>query len=171
MNQDLLALRYPPAWRIVLAFLAAPAAGSAVLAARYDTLETFDRFVASFRFFLPFAYVLTVLLALPAFLILIKRLRPTLRNCVAAGAIVAASPIVLLTLPVLLGSGRGSATLGGRQMWTNGIPTLYGLWVTLLEWSVFAIAGAIGGAVFWLVAAGGHRFSRMAVSTDQKTID
>jgi len=102
----------------------------------------------------PFYYFLGALLpalvfGVPAFMLLRKLLRLSAVNCVLVGAIVAALPWFLLGLL----AGGGEASTGGRATITDGHYTAFG-W---LEFGAFlgmmALAGAVGGMIFWLIAA------------------
>jgi hypothetical protein len=98
----------------------------------------------------------TVLVGLPAYLILRKRLRPTPLNCVLAGAGVASLPWLLLDVVL---PGADYAFDGGHITVEHGRRTLSG-WLDLGTASgALALLGAFAGLVFWVIAAAGWKGS------------
>src|SRR5690242_2779626 len=122
----------PPIWRIVTAFLIAPGAAAflmAILMPAYDGINApFERIWRSAVAFALFgAYPTTLLVGLPAFFLLRKRLAPKLINCSLAGAVVAALPWLILSL-----LGRpDTASIDGKATIAEGSYTAYG-WITNL---------------------------------------
>jgi hypothetical protein len=114
-----------------------------------------DRIVRSFVMYLIFgACPPTVLVGLPTYLVLRKRLRPTPLNCALAGSAVASLPWLLLD--VIL-PGADYAFDGGHVTVEHGQKTLWG-WLDLAMASgSFALLGAFAGVVFWVIAAGGWK--------------
>ena len=150
---------YPPAWRIILAFLVAPAAASlflAALAPLYGGLSsTVVRVIQTAELYaLLGAYPTTLVIGVPAYFILRRHFSPRPFNCAVAGALVAALPWIILSL---IPSGAGSASIGGRETIADGHLTGYG-WLAQ-AWVVvqIAIAGWLAGVIFWAIAAAGHR--------------
>lgn len=145
----------PPAWRIAVAFLAAPVA-AAIAVAWFDSLRGELREPAGRVLSTAIAYALvgtyppTLVLGVPAFFALRKRLRPTALNCVLVGAAVAALPWFLIGL---LLPGGDSAEINGQAARIDGRTTLWGWFVVGRFVAMVAGTGAVGGAVFWLVAA------------------
>jgi hypothetical protein len=75
--------------------------------------------------------------------------------CALAGFVIAALPWALL---VMAGSSASEASINGRATVINGHTTAYG-WLLNAEFVLtIGLFGAVGGVVFWAVAAAGHRF-------------
>ena len=152
-----LAKPYVPIWRVVAAFLVAPlpvAFAFAYWGMGTEPLGMVHRFFSIAILGLMFlAYPCELLIAVPAFVYLRKRLRPTLLNCAGVGLVVAVLPWLVLTLV----STTGSEFAGGHFMVEDGRRTVWG-WLNLLSGlGEMAAMGAITGAVFWFVAAAGTR--------------
>lgn len=141
-------------WRVLLAFILTPliislavAVAMPLYAGNPNYLERVLR--TSFVYFLYGALPPTIVFGAPAFLLLRKLVRPTLLNCAAVGAVIAALPWFLLGLL----SGADQASTGGRATIINGRYTAYG-WLDFGEFLLMtAAAGAVGGAIFWAIAA------------------
>lgn len=153
---------YPPAWRIIAAFLIVPGAAAllmAILMPGYDGINNpLERVWRSTLVFAVFgAYPAAMLLGVPAFFILRRHFDPKLTNCSLTGAAVAALPwFILSTL-----SQPDSASIGGRATVIDGSLTTYG-WLTNLTFvGQIAALGAAGGALFWLIAAAGSRAGKV----------
>lgn len=144
----------PAAWRVAVAFVAAPlvvAVGLAWAEPPYGGPDRMRRVVeAGIAYALVGAYPPALLLGVPAFLALRRRLRPTALNCMLVGAAVAALPWLLLG-PLLPGS--DDATIMGRATRIDGRTTPWGWFLLARFVAMTAGAGAVGGAVFWLTAA------------------
>jgi hypothetical protein len=80
---------------------------------------------------LALGYLPTFVLDVPAYLLLRRRFAANARNCAIAGALVAATPSILI---VLLGPPGGAAQVG----------------IALLQVVCAALLGALAGAVFWM---------------------
>jgi hypothetical protein len=151
----------PPLWRVIAAFAGAPLAAAFLLACiqpAYDGLPSLADRV--FRTFIIYLFIgacpPTVLVGLPTYLILRKRLRPTPLNCALAGAGVASLPWLLLVVAL---PGADYAFDGGHITVEHGQKTLWG-WLDLGTASgALALLGAFAGLVFWVIAAAGRRDS------------
>ena len=125
----------PSAWRIATAFLVVPIAMAFMVACIQPVahgvglLENIARTTVIYALF--GTYPVTLALAVPAYLLVRNRLRPTLFNCAGIGGMVAAVPTLLLIVfrPAEIAQ---SAILAGAI----GI-------------------GLLAGAAFWLIAAAG----------------
>jgi hypothetical protein len=108
------------------------------------------------------AYPTALALGLPAYFMLRRHFSTKLISCASVGAIVAALPWVPL---VLLSAARTTeASLDGRTTVINGHTTAYG-WLTNAEFILqVGLFGAVGGSVFWLVAAAGHGSNRRSTN-------
>ncbi len=149
----------PPAWRIILAFLIAPGAAALAFAClgavvtsppegAPDTIGWIG--IMTYLYALFGAYLPTLVLGVPAFLVLRRWLRPTLLNCALVGAAVAAGPWLLM-LP--LASLPGYGQIGGQVPAINGRLTLWG-WFLQVRWiALVGGMGALGGAMFWVISA------------------
>lgn len=144
----------PRAWRVIAAFLIAPAVAAFVLAWTSPLFggvtDKAERLVSSFRLYaLGGAYPTTLLFGLPAYLLLRGRVRPTVLSCAIAGAAVAAAPWLLLTV---LGAPE-QASLNGYVTAVDGRRTAWGWLMEARFIAEIGSMGAIGGVVFWIVAA------------------
>jgi hypothetical protein len=156
----------PPAWRVLVAFLVAPIIAFVLLpfvsaALDGETLGSLDwrRGLELAPFVLIIgAYLPTLFLGVPMYLVLASRVRPRLLYSVAAGAVVAAAPWFLLYALF----SPDYAFSNGHVTHRNGAPTLDG-WIDLIKVVArIAIAGGIGGVVFWLIALSGLRPAKTA---------
>jgi hypothetical protein len=148
---------YPPTWRIIAAFLIVPGATAllmAILMPAFDGIsDPLDRVWRSAVLFALFgAYPTTVILGIPAFFVLRRHFYPKLINCSLTGAVVAALPWFILSVL----SHSGSASIGGRATVINGSLTAYGWLTNLIFVGQIATLGAVGGSLFWLIAAAGN---------------
>lgn len=145
------------AWRVVTAFMVAPTLAAFVLACYMplyaglpDLMDRVLRTTATFCLF--YAYPVTVLLGVPSFFLLRTRVRPTILHCAFTGSAVVALPWLLL---VLLSEAPDYAMVGNRVTAIDGQTTMWG-WIELAKSiTLIGAAGALGGAVFWIVAAAG----------------
>ena len=150
--------KYPPAWRVALGFVLAPAAAAllmAIVMPAYAGLT--DWFERVWRTALVLsvlgAYPTAVVFGLPAYLMLRRHLSAGPLACALAGSAVAALPWALLAL---VGPNPSEASINGRATVLDGRTTAYG-WLQNAEFVLtIGLFGAIGGLVFWVVAAAGH---------------
>ena len=129
--------------RHFLAFVAAAFVAAAVSAIGSGAPEMF---VAAFLV----ALVHVLVLAMPIYLFLRTRTRPTLPRILAGAFLIGALPILLLVLAFPMPEGS-DAWGGGVQTVRDGARTWQG-WLELLSgagW--FGLFGACGGLAFWLV--------------------
>jgi hypothetical protein len=102
------------------------------------------------------AYPSAVIIGLPTFLALKRRVKPTAFNCALVGAFVASLPWLALGL---LGTADYSYD-DGHITAIHGQKTLWG-WIYLAELvGQIALIGLLGGLVFWLVAMVGLKSSK-----------
>ncbi len=147
---------YPPAWRIVAAFVLVP--GLAALIATlsvplYAGLPSLaDRIWRSTVVYGLFgAYPAAIVLGIPAYFLLRRNFDPTLASCALTGAVVAAAPWAFLSMA----STPDEASIGGRATVINGSKTAFG-WLTEAQFiGRIALLGALAGALFWAIAAAG----------------
>ena len=144
-----------PAWRIVVAFAVASTVAAFVLAGLYTVQGGIPSVTSTvlrttLALCLYGAWPATLLLAVPTYLVLRRRVRPTLLNGMVTGAILAA----------LLSSAPGpfmrpsDAWVGGREVILDGQTTVWG-WIARAKlMASIVIAGAVGGAIFGIAAAG-----------------
>ena len=141
-------------WRVVAAFVFAPffaALAFAFYEPAYDGLASYSERVlrSAIIYAVVGALLPTVVLGIPAFLVLRKFLQATALNCVIAGAVIAAIPWAILGLR----PSADSASIGGRATVINGEYTAYG-WQEFGQFlMIIGAAGALGGLFFWLIAA------------------
>jgi hypothetical protein len=160
MYQPIPQRSYPPAWRVVLAFFIAPAAGAVIMAfvaPAYDGLSSaIERLLATAELFaLLGAYPSTLILGVPAYFILRRHLDPRPLSCAFAGAAVAAIPWIFL----VLASTPSSASIGGRATVIDGQYTAYG-WLENAQFiGGIALVGWAAGLIFWAIAAAGAGLS------------
>ena len=108
------------------------------------------------------AYPTAIVFGLPAYFILRRHFSANFLGCVIGGFLIAALPWVLLAL---FGSGAEHASINNRATVINGQTTAYG-WLRYAESiGTVGVFGALGGLVFWAVAAAGHKPE--AVGADQ----
>jgi hypothetical protein len=141
----------PPWWRVAAAFVAAPA----IAALAYSSLNPMYEGLPdlSERIWKTFVivsvvggYFPSVVLGVPIFLFLRRRVRPTLFNCTLVGATVAALPwLVLALLPI-----AKEASTDGRTTVVDYHLTWFGLSEVLKLVGEVAVFGLLAGIVFWL---------------------
>jgi hypothetical protein len=139
---------FPPRWRVLAGFILAPAVPGLVFSALYPAFagltDPFERIWRTFIGTVIFGgYVPAFAFGVPAYMILRLWLKPTLVACATAGAGVAAFPWTLLVL---------AAWTDERRM--IGQLTWFRLSEAASMVGEVALFGAMGGAVFWLVAVG-----------------
>lgn len=141
----------PSIKRVCLAMVLGPLVASAVYAA-YE-------FGVSSSFLVAFATVVsvgafpaTLFLAIPIYVIVRDhgRLSPVF-VCVTAG-VIAVFPWLLLSLLPSFGSGTLSAKVGNVWLVQDGILTAAGRLYRIRSFAEKFLAGAFGGAIFWLIA-------------------
>jgi hypothetical protein len=151
--------KYPPIWRVALAFLVAPGLAALLIAIALPAYEGipnwFERVWRTAEIFSVFgAYPTAVVFGVPAYFMLRRHLSARPFACAVVGSVVAALPWALL---VIAGSGASEASVNGRATVLNGQTTAYG-WLQNAEFLLtIGLFGAIGGTVFWAIAAAGHR--------------
>jgi hypothetical protein len=149
----------PPLWRVLAAFAGAPVAAALALACvlpAYDGLPNLlDRIFRTFLLYLIIgACPPAVLVGLPTYLVLRRRLRPTPLNCAFAGAAEASLPWLLLAIIL---PGADYSFDGGHITVEHGQKTVWG-WLGLGAASGWlALLGAFAGLVFWVIAAAGWK--------------
>ena len=155
MNFDTEKEPAPPRWRVFLGFLVAPASAAllaATLQPAYDGLPNlFERVWRTAVFYGIFgAFPTAIVLGLPTFFLLKRRLAPTVINCGLVGALIAALPWIVITL---LPQAADEASIGGRLTIVDGRLTPYG-WLMQGQFvGAIALFGLAGGIIFWIVAA------------------
>jgi hypothetical protein len=97
------------------------------------------------------AYPTAIVLGVPTYFLLRRRLEPRLGNCALAGSTVAVLPWFFLTLA----GAPTQASIGERATVINGSYTAYGWLMNAQFLGVIGLAGAVGGALFWAIAAAG----------------
>jgi hypothetical protein len=151
---------YPPAWRVALGFIIAPAFAALLMAAwlpGYDGLPPAQAFWNSAWLYAAIgAYPPAILLGVPAYFALRRRVAPTLTNCTLAGA---AIPILSWGLLTVLPPSAGWESVGGKAVVIDGGRTLYGWQLVGRDLATLATLGAAAGLVFGLVVLGWRRRS------------
>ncbi|MFN7619357.1 MAG: hypothetical protein ACK5RN_04410 [bacterium] len=146
----------PPFWRLALAFIVVPGAAALAMAIQqplYAGLPDFwDRvFRTALINAVVGAYPAALVLGVPAYLLFKKRLRPTVLNCAAVGAVIAALPWLLLGLL----SSPDYAYSNGHVTHQNGHITLWGLFDLAVFTGWIGLLGAGAGVLFWLITVPG----------------
>jgi hypothetical protein len=131
----------PKPWRVLLAFALAPLA-AAFLFSLIEGGKLWDVAVLG-------AYAPAIVLGVPAYFLLRRRLRPRLVTLVLASGIIAAAPWALLSFF----SQADQATVGNCVAVVDGKTTWCGFLHTLLWLGQIFAYGAFGGLVFWICAA------------------
>lgn len=100
------------------------------------------------------AYPTAVVFGVPAYFVLRQHFAARPFACALVGSVIAALPWGVL---VLAGSSAWEASVNGRATVINGDTTAYG-WLQNAEFILtIGLFGAIGGLVFWAIAAAAHR--------------
>jgi len=141
----------PKLWRVALGFLMAPLVPAALWLLPglwYGTpVASFGSQVMLVTFYGPYPAI--VLLGVPAYLLLRRRLSPRLITVALAGGVIAAAPwavlLLLLPHPTDAWVGRCHTVINGHTTWCG---YLEGMKFIAL---VFGL-GVIGGIVFWICA-------------------
>lgn len=146
----------PPFWRLALAFIVVPGAAALAMAIQsplYAGLPDFwDRVFRTALMNAVFgAYPAALVLGVPAYFLFRKRLRPTVINCAAVGAVTAALPWLLLGLL----SSPDYAYSNGHVTHQNGHMTLLGLIDLFVFTGWIGLFGAGAGVLFWLITVPG----------------
>jgi len=139
----------PKLWRVAFGFVAAPLVPAALWmlpelwnGAPLASYGSFVMLVAIYG-----AYPATILLGVPAYFVLRRRMRPLLVSLLLAGGLIAAAPwpALMLLLP-----NPQDAWIGGCHTVVDGKTTWCGYWegVKFIGW-IFAL-GATGGVAFWI---------------------
>jgi hypothetical protein len=104
-------------------------------------------FRIGFLMSLIFAELQTLVLGLPAIIVLRNRVKPRLRSALIFGGMIASLPwLVLGLLP-----GAEQASLGGAETVIDGQLTWFGFWQVLKFAGLLFLLGVVGGAIFWLI--------------------
>jgi hypothetical protein len=148
----------PPAWRIVVGFVAAPALAAAAYSCALPACDGISNLYQ--RVFMTFvmcclfgAYPTAIVFGIPTFFLLRKRLRPTLISCALAGACVAAMPWVLLTI---LPSPASFIQEGRHIEIVEDHKTVW-WWINLaIADAQVAAVGLLGGLAFWFALTAGR---------------
>jgi hypothetical protein len=152
------AREYPPAWRVGLGFILAPASAALLMAAylpAFDGLPPVQRFWnTAWLYAMIGAYPPTILLGLPAYFALRRHVEPRLRNCMLVGATL---PIFPWGLFSVLPSVAESESVGGRATVIGGHRTLYGWELVGRDLVMLTAFGAVAGLVFGLIVVGWRR--------------
>jgi hypothetical protein len=137
----------PPCWRLLLGFIAGPAAAlalSLISPLSPEAVGPLRRTIETTVIVLMFVYPITLVTAVPAYLVLRSRLRPSLLNCALVGGGVAVLPWLLLSL------------ITPNEAWTGKVVTVHNHvrtaagWLELLQnLGPIASLGALAGFVFW----------------------
>lgn len=146
----------PPLWRVVPAFVLAPAAPAFLYAIQtlFDGLPNGSYMKTAMTFLVVGGYLPTLLFGVPLLLALKGRVRPRLATVAVCGGLVAMMPWLFLSLFVPPGFG---ASTGGHETIIDGRYTLWGILELGSLFGGLFLLGALGGAAFWLVAVAGWR--------------
>ena len=147
---------YPPLWRVAAAFVLVPglAALSIALAAPlYAGLPSITERIwrSAVAYGLFGAYPPAIVFGVPAYFALRRRFEPRFTNCAIVGATVAALPWTFLTFV----STPNQASIDNRATVINGSKTVFGWLMEAKFLSGIALCGALGGVLFWVIAAAG----------------
>lgn len=150
-------VRYPvpPVWRIIPAFILAPAVPAFLHASGtlYDGIPNGSYLKTATATLIVGGYLPALLVGLPLLLVLKGRVRPSFLTVTACGGLISSAPWALLALLIR----PDGASMGGHQTVIDGQYTLWG-WIELGRWAGEQfLLGAIGGAAFWLIAVAGWR--------------
>lgn len=145
----------PPRWRVILAFALAPGLAALVAASfepLYQGLPYVERVLRTGLVFAIFGYAVSLIIGVPTYLALSRRVRASWLNCSLAGAVIAALPWLLLFMVV---PSADHANFDGKATVVNGSRTLYGFLKELEIVGLIGLFGFVGGFIFWLVATAG----------------
>jgi hypothetical protein len=147
---------YPPHWRVAAAFILVPAFAAlsfAIAMPLYAGLPMMAERIwrSALVYGLIGAYPPAVVIGVPAYFALRRHFDPHFINCAWVGALVATLPWMFLTLV----STPDQASIGDRATVINGSYTAFGWLMNAQFLGEIALAGAIGGALFWVIAAAG----------------
>ncbi|MET0588740.1 MAG: hypothetical protein ABWZ75_09475 [Novosphingobium sp.] len=151
--------RFPPRWRVILAFAIVPGVAALLMAGvnpGYDGLQdSFERVWRPAILFALFgAYPIALIVGIPAYLFLRERFKGTWLNCAIAGAAIAGLPWLFLTM--ILPS-PDQASIGGKATVVDGSMTAYGWQLQLQFTGTIAIYGIAAGILFWAIATVGTK--------------
>lgn len=143
----------PAWWRVLLAFAVVPLIASAGMASVHplyaglpDFLDRIARTTITYSIF--GAYPSALILGVPAYFLLRRRLQPSLPSCVWVAAAVAALPWVIVGLAFP----ADEASIGDRVTVAGGVRTFWG-WIYFARFVLnFCLIGGIAGAIFWFIA-------------------
>lgn len=144
---------------MALAFILAPGCAALLLAITtpaYEGLSDWSERVwrTAVAFSVFGAYPAAIVLGLPGYFMLRRHLSARPIACAITGFVVAALPWAFL---FLAGPGASDASIGERATVINGHTTAYG-WLNHAGFVLtIGLIGAVGGFVFWAIAAAGHR--------------
>jgi hypothetical protein len=143
----------PSGWRLLAGFVLAPAPPALLASAIFfllsgvpDPARIWEGFLVALVFF---GYLPALFVGLPTYAVLRRKLRPTMLNCVVAGAFVAALPLALISVFPF----ARDASSNGEPTVVDGRPTWFGFVEAMKVVGFVAGFGALGGGVFRLVAA------------------
>ncbi|UDF05220.1 hypothetical protein [Asticcacaulis sp. AND118] len=157
--------RFPPIWRVLLAFLAAPF----VVAAGFGWMYPFDgqspsnaavAFKSAAIYLYAVLYPLMFFVGLPSYLTLRHFVKATPSYSASIGVISTLIPWVAIEM--LFGPFKDEAN--GVAVHSSGARTAAG-WLDFLVLGGWIVAlGALAGLVFWVVAIAGHKSPEALVS-------
>lgn len=147
---------YPPNWRVAAAVILVPAFAAVSLAIAmpiYDGLPTMAERIwrSALVYAVIGAYPPAVVFGVPAYFVLRRHFDAHLFNCALVGAVVATLPWMFL----MLVSAPDQASIGNRATVINGSYTAFGWLMNAHFLGEIALAGALGGALFWAIAVAG----------------
>lgn len=164
MNDTHRARDYPPAWRVGIGLIFAPALAALLMAVfipGFEGLPPDQRFWNSALLYAIFgAYPPTLLLGIPAYFILRRHLEPTFRNCSLVGA---ALPVIVWGSISVLPIAAESESVAGVATIRNGHRTLYGWELVGQNLLLLAAVGVAAGIAFRLIVVGWRRRSTVSV--------
>ena len=148
----------PPCWRLCLGFIVGPAVAallfSLVSPLSPDSIGPLRQVVGTTVLVLIVVYPMTLVLAVPTYLALKSRLRPTAINCALVGAGIAALPWAVLSLVT-----PTEERIGTVVTVHAGVRTAAGWLQELQLLGGIALLGAVAGFVFWCAVALGSAAS------------
>lgn len=149
-------IQLPPWWRLILGFAIAPLIASTTLAciiSLYAGLPNFLTRVAQIAWICALfgGYPATIVFGVPAYLVLRRRVAPSVINCSLVGAIIAATPWIILVM-------RSKATHAySNNHFTvqDSVITWWGLLDFIILIAELSVLGAFTGTIFWIIIAYG----------------